>query len=158
MADRRRNWMKWGLVASVAVNLAFAGLVAGALLKGPPPPPPPGIALLQYARALPEPYRDDLRETLRHRSPDWNGPREALRGQRDALAATLEATPFLPEAVEALLARETELTSELSERGSALLLEQIARMSPEDRAAYAEALREMPRRGPRKGPRDGERS
>ena len=153
MADSRRKWMRWALVASVGLNLAAAGLVGGALLKGPPPAPWPGIALFQYARALPEPFRDDLEHTLRDRSRDWKGPREALRGQRDALAAALTAEPYRPDTVTALFARETELTSELSKRGAALLLDQIARMSPQERAAYATALREAPRHGPRK-PRD----
>ena len=145
-----RNWMKWALVGSVGLNLAFAGLFAGALLSGPPPAPWPGIALLQYARALPEPFRDDLGHALRNQAPAWKGPREALRGQREALAAALTAEPYAPDTVAALLARETALTSELSNRGAALLLEQIGRMTPDERAAYATALRELPRRGPRK--------
>lgn len=148
MADSRRTWMKWALVASVGLNLAFAGLVAGALIKGPPPAPWPGIALLQYARALPEPFREDLGHALRDRGPDWKGPREALRGQREALAAALTAEPYAPDTVAALLARETELTSELSNRGATLLVEQIGRMSPEERATYAAALRDLPLRGP----------
>lgn len=150
MADTRRNWMKWALVGSVCLNLAFAGLVAGALLKGPPPAPWPGIALLQYARALPDPYRDALGHALRDRSGDWKRPREALRGQREALALALEADPYRPEAVAELFARETALTNDLSQRGTTLLLEQIGRMSPADRAAYAAGLREPPRHGPRK--------
>ena len=62
MAERSRNWLKWALVASLAVNLAFVGLVVGALIKGPPHAPWPGIALWHYARALPDPYRRDLGE------------------------------------------------------------------------------------------------
>ena len=153
MADTRRVW-KWALVGSVALNLAFAGLVAGALLKGPPPAPWPGIALLQYARALPDPFREDLGHALRARGPAWKGPREALRGQREALATALTAEPYAPDTVAALFARETELTTELSNRGAALLLEQIGRMTPEARAAYAASLREPPRHGPRKHQRD----
>lgn len=145
-----RPWMKWALVGSVGLNLAFAGLVAGALVKGPPPAPWPGIALLHYARALPEPFRDDLGHALRDRGPAWKGPREALRGQREALAAALTAEPYAPDTVAGLLARETALTSELSDRGATLLLEQIGRMTPEERASYATALRELPRRGPRR--------
>jgi uncharacterized membrane protein len=155
MAEKRLKWIRWALVGSVALNLAFAGLIGGALLKGPPPAPWPGITLLKYARALPEPYRDDLRRTLRDRSHDWKGPREALRGQREALAAALTAEPFAPETVATLLERETALTQELSSRGTALLLEQIRRMSAEDRMAYAAELREPPRRGDRP-PHDGE--
>jgi len=158
MPVARRTWLKWGLIASLCLNLAFAGLVAGAMLKGPPPAPWPGIALLQYARALPEPFRGDLERTLRDRKRDWQSPREALRGQREALATALSAEPFLPDTVAALLARESELTSELSNRGATLILEQIGRMTPEQRVAYAEALREDRHHGPRRPPKqDGPR-
>ena len=158
MAIAHRNWLKWGLVASLGLNLAFAGLIAGAAYKGPPPAPWPGIALLQYARALPEPFRGDLERSLRDRSRDWKGPREALRGQREALATALSAEPFLPDTVAALLARESELTSELSNRGATLILEQIGRMTPEQRVAYAEALREDRHHGPHRPPKpDGPR-
>jgi uncharacterized membrane protein len=148
MAERRPNRLKWVLVASLAMNLAFVGLVAGALTKGPPPAAWPGIALWQYARALPDPYRHDLGRTLRDNRRDWMAPREALRGQRDALAAALTAEPYAPEAVAELLEREAQLTGELSAHGATLLLAQIERMSPEERAAYAAALTEEHRHGP----------
>ena len=154
MAERHRiDWMKWALVASLAVNLAVAGMVAGALIKGPPAAPWPGIALWHYARALPEPYRDDLGRELRAQRGQWMGPREALRDQRRALASALTAEPYVPEAVGEVLAREARLTGELSNRGVELLLDQIERMSPEERAAYAAALREH-RHGRRGPPRD----
>ena len=125
MADTRRRWMKWALVGSVCLNLAFAGLVAGALLKGPPPAPWPGIApppvRPRPARAVPR----GPRQRAPRQGPDWKGPREALRGQREALATALTAEPYAPDAVAALFARETELTTELSNRGAALLVEQI---------------------------------
>ena len=72
------------------------------------------------------------------------------------LAEALVAQPFDPAAVVAVLDLERRLISDLTARGTALLMEQITRMSPEDRAAYAEALRQEPepsgdRRGPEKG-------
>lgn len=137
MTDRR---LKWLLVASLALNVAIVGVIVGALLKGPPPAPWPGIALWQYARALPDPYRRDLGRSLREKPGDWVGPRQALRGQRSALAAALTADPYAPDAVAALLGREAALTTELSTRGVELLLAQIERMSPEERSAYAAAL------------------
>jgi len=84
------------VVASVGLNLAFAGLVVGAMVKGPPRTPWPGIALLQYARALPEPFREDLGRSLRDQSGDWKRPREALRAQREALATAHAVPPSAP--------------------------------------------------------------
>jgi uncharacterized membrane protein len=136
-----RRWTTWALVASLALNLALVGLIAGAAFKGRPEPMP-GITLWRYARALPEPYRHDLGQALRESRRDWIGPREALRGQRTALAAALTAEPFEPVKVADVLRHETDLTGELATRGTELLLAQIGRMSPEERAAYAQALLE----------------
>jgi uncharacterized membrane protein len=133
-----RPWLKWALVASLGLNLVFAGLVGAAFFRGPPPPPVPGLS--HYARALPDPYRGDLGRALRESRRDWVGPRDALRGQKTAMAAALTADPFDPDAVAEVLAAETELIGELSARGRAILLQEISRMSPADRAAYAEAL------------------
>lgn len=142
-------WMKWALIGSLGLNLALAGLILGAIAKGPPPPPPPG-GLWFYGRSLPEPYRGDLGRALRDNRGDWAGPREALSDQRAAFAAALTAEPFDPSALAAILARQPVLFDQLTARGTSLLLDQIARMSPAERAAYAQTLlsrREPPGHG-----------
>ncbi len=144
----RRSWMKWALVASLGLNLAGLGVIGGALLKGPPPGPIPGVALWHYARDLPDPYRHDLGRALRESRHDWIGAREALQGQQAAMAAALTAEPFDPAAVEAVLQQQTRVTDDLATRGTGLLMAQIARMSPAERAAYAAALASDHGRGP----------
>jgi uncharacterized membrane protein len=134
------GWLRWALVASLGLNLVFVGLIAGALVKGPPPPPAPGIS--QYARALPEPYRRELGRGLRSSRSDWSGMRAAWRGRRAALADSLTAEPFDLAAVAALLDEERRLAGELATRGADLLLDEIGRMSPDERAAFAAALTE----------------
>jgi uncharacterized membrane protein len=141
VAAPRRSWLTWALVASLGLNLAFLGLIAGAFLHGPPRMMA-GPALWHYARALPEPYRRDLGRELRASRGDWSGPRDALRAQRAALAEALTADPFDPAAVTAVLVREGRLTDELAERGTRMLVSQIARMMPEERAAYAATILE----------------
>ncbi|MFO1106493.1 MAG: periplasmic heavy metal sensor [Amaricoccus sp.] len=142
--------MKWALIGSLGLNLALAGLILGAIVKGPPPPPPPPGGLWFYGRSLPEPYRGDLGRALRDNRGDWAGPREALGDQRAAFAAALTAEPYDPAALAAILARQPALFDELTARGTSLLLDQIARMSPAERAGYAQALlsrREPPGHG-----------
>jgi uncharacterized membrane protein len=149
--------MRWALLVSLGLNLVAAGVIGGALIKGPPPAPVTGPALWRYARALPDPYRHDLGQALRASRGDWAGAREALRGQQAALAAALTAEPFDPKAVEAVLTRQTQVTDDLAGRGVGLLLAQIGRMDPSGRAAYAEALRND--RGPGHRPdRDDDRA
>ncbi len=133
-----RPRLKWALIASLGLNLVFVGLIAGAVFRGPPSPSLPG--LWHYARALPDPYRHDLGRALRDSRRDWAGPRDALRGQQTAMSAALTAEPFDPEAVAGILARESTLTGDLSARAGEMLLAEIVRMSPAERAAYAEAL------------------
>lgn len=148
----RRRWTRWALIASLGLNLAAVGIIGGAILKGPPPPDPgPGPALWPFARALPEPYHDDLGKALRATRKDWIGTREAMVGVTRNMAGALRADPFDPDAVRALFAAQLDVANELGSRGTDLLMSQIARMSPEDREAYAAALLE--RRG-RKGPPD----
>ena len=130
--------------------------VGGALLKGPPPPAPVRASPSSSTPArCPSPYRRDLGQTLRASRGDWIGPREALRGQQAALAAALSADPFDPKASRRS-SRQTEVTEELSKRGIDLLLDQIARMTPDERQAYAAALRADRGPGPRPdhGPAD----
>jgi uncharacterized membrane protein len=149
-APRGRSWWRWLLVASLGLNLAFVGLVAGAVLRGPPHSGPPAPGLWHYARAMPDAHRRDLGRALRASRPDWGGAREALRGQRTALAAALTAEPFDADAVAAILQEEARLTGTLAERGARMLMDQIAQMDAEERAAYADAIlseRRRPRRG-----------
>jgi len=139
----RRSWRTWALVASLGLNLIFVGLIAGAMLKGPPPPPLPGIG--QYARALPEPYRNELSRAARASRPDWPAVRKAWQGRRRALAEALTAEPFDRDSVAVLLDQDRQLAADLASRSAGLLLEEIKRMSPADRTRYAEALRENQR-------------
>jgi len=150
-APRRTRLLKIALVVSLALNLAVAGLIAGAALKGRPDPGGRD-GLWPYSRALPEPYRGDLMRSLRERRGDWIADREALGSTRAELAAALVAEPFDAAAVTALLARQRDRFTALADRGAALLVEQIARMSPEERQAYAAALERGPSGRERMGP------
>lgn len=139
----RRRWTRWALIASLGLNVAAVGIIGGAMLKGPPPPDPgPGPALWPFARALPAPYRGDLAKALRDTRKDWIGTRRAMGNLSLGLATALRSDPFDPEAVRSILAEQLEFANELGMRGTDLLLAQIVRMSPEDRAAYAAALQE----------------
>lgn len=133
----RRNRTRIWLTLSLGLNLALAGLVAGLVLGGPFDVRRAAPPHLHYALSLPAPYRQDIRRSLRASRGDWEGPRNRLAGQRAAFAAALVADPFEIGAVAAVLAREADLARALARRGADMLLEQVSRMTPEDRAIYA---------------------
>lgn len=137
--------MRLLLTLSLGLNLALAGIVAGLVLSGPGDSRRAAPPHLHYALSLPPPYRQDLRQGLRASRGDWEGTRTRLEDRRVAFAAALTAEPFDLQGVADVLAREDELARALSQRGAGMLLEQIARMSPEDRAVYAENVLEKGR-------------
>lgn len=155
--ERRRRWLGYALAASLAVNLAVLGLIAGLALKGPPDHPRgPEMGLWRYGAALPAPYRDDLMRALRDNRRTWGAERQRLSGQRAALAAALTAEPYDKARVTAILASERALLDALAGRGTGLLLAQIDRMDGAARAAYAARLLAPPpdHKGAPRRPRD----
>ncbi len=138
--SRRWTWTRIVLIASLGLNLAVVGTVSSLALRDPRPEVPAGFGMRDYANALPDPYRHDLGRALHESRADWRGPREALRAQRTALAAALTAELYDPAAVERILGAESRILAALADKGTALLLAQIARMHADTRHAYAEAL------------------
>lgn len=149
------GWRTLALGASLALNLAFVGMLAGVWVKGPPPPPVPGVG--PYVRALPEPYRKAVTSALRDDREAFERFRDTMHDRRAALAATLTAVPFDISAVSAALAEDRRLAGGLADRATALMLDQIARMSAVERADYATALLDHRRNAPSWHDRPGAR-
>lgn len=145
---RTRRGIKIALGLSLAVNLLILGAVGGAMLNGRPDGPIRDrvdlvrtLGLGPLGRAL---EREDRNQIVTRVGED----RAALRAEREALLeATLgfvlavEQDPFDREATAAALAQQRTHVHELQERGHGALLEQLERMSPAARAAFAERLR-----------------
>ncbi|MBP7003279.1 periplasmic heavy metal sensor [Amaricoccus sp.] len=148
---RRWGWTRILLVASLGLNCAFIGLMAGLAVKGPPGPPDggPEPGLRFYGAALPEPFRGELGRSLRASRGEWDAPRQRLRGLREDLAGALTADPYDPAAVAAVLDDGMDMMASLGRRGTGLLLEQIGKMDAAARAEYARRLLEPP---PARGP------
>lgn len=158
MADRQTRILRVALFVSLAVNLAIAGLVAGAFLDGRRMGPPPrfDLSLGPVGQALDEADRRAILRDLRAR-PDLRppGPRARQAHFRDLLAV-LRAEPFERGEIEALLADHRRHGAALLDAGQAALLDRIAAMSPEERAAFADRLEaEVSRNHGRGGDRSG---
>ena len=98
-APRRRapRWMWIALIASLAVNLAVAGIIGGTAWRwrhGGPPGSSLMIAGERFLRTLPPERRQSLKDIIfRHRDFRWRNWRE-LRRARNELASAMRTEPF----------------------------------------------------------------
>lgn len=141
---RPRRRLRWLLIASLALNFLFVGLLAGGALKmwrAAPGSPPPELALLW--RALP----DEARHALRGRDDDESARRESravrmqrMQGELASLRALLVAEPFDRAAMEARLGQARGRQAEHADRMLNLMLDRIEALPPAERARMAERL------------------
>lgn len=139
---RPRAWMRWLLIASLALNLAIAGLVAGAVVRARHMGPPHGfdLAIGPIARALaPEDRRWIMRDLAGNRALPARDP-AARRAEMRALLAAVTAQPFDPAAVAAALETQRSGAQSLQIAAETALVARLATMSPEARAAFAARL------------------
>lgn len=139
------------LVLSLALNLAVVGVVVGAAVSGrwgDGPPRSFDLGLGPIARALePQERRAIGRKLRENRSMrDFD-----LRDRVNRVVTTLQADPFEPDALRALLAEQSARIASVQAMAQDGLVEQITAMTPQRRRAFADQLlEEMSRdRGPR---------
>ncbi len=144
------RWMKIALAVSVALNLAVAGIAAGAWLKeGRHRGLPRDLSFGQFGEAFSSEDRRALREAFVERGAGFREARQAARAELDALVAALRADPFDPAAMTAVLsAIETRYVDRLK-LGRSLIEARILQMTDPERQAFAErfAKGRRPERG-----------
>ncbi|WP_299873866.1 periplasmic heavy metal sensor [uncultured Sulfitobacter sp.] len=148
-----RRW-RWLLGVSLALNLMFIGLVAGAVLRGGGPHGGGKHAAelrgfgAPYLRELPRAERRALFRALRTGGhlPD----RAARRAAYDTMVTALRTQPFEPTQAETILRQYAGALGRAQEAAQAEWLRQVSQMSEADRAAYADRLEERMQRRPRK--------
>jgi uncharacterized membrane protein len=153
---RAPGWMRWTLIASLALNLAVVGVIAGTAIKrmtgDARGPSVRALHLGPLTAALDADDRRALRRAFREQARDLRGLRADQAQGQAALLAALRAEPFDADAVRAQLAEQRARLSRGFDLGQTLLVDHLAGMSTADRAAFADRLEERlsrPRRGPR---------
>lgn len=137
------------LAVSVALNLAVAGLAAGAWLKdGPPRGMPRDLSFGPFSEALSDEDRRALRKALFDRAPAFRETRAAARAEFAALVAALRADPFDASAVQTALTAIEARNAQRLALGRSLIEARILEMSAEERLAFAERLEKGLRRRP----------
>lgn len=145
---KMKLWLKLLLAGSLAVNLAVAGLAAGAVLRhkggkdGPGGPPPSVGSLL---------FRDldrDTRDALRAKAEDGHGSyRDRRRAETQAFLAMLRADPFDAAALESALEGQAQKREDFQTAVRKAWLAKLAAMSAEERADYADRVESRMRHG-----------
>jgi uncharacterized membrane protein len=144
---RTRNWLTVALAASVAVNLALVGFLAGR--AGPAPgmtmPPDPSLGAFRVLRDIPESRRDALRPLLREHLRAVRPHLRRLRSAQADIRHALEAEPYDSKALDTALA-EFRGALATSQRHSHQALSRLAaNMTPGERRLLLDAMAELPR-------------
>lgn len=149
-----RPWLRIVLFASLALNLAVLGIVAGAFARFGPAmdrlPRADRIAGI-YTHALTVEDRHRIgRELLRdHR--DALPTRQAMSAEYQAMVTVLRSQPFDADTAAAILRRQLDFGQTRAELGHALLLQRLTEMSDAERADYADRLEQALQTRFRKG-------
>lgn len=140
----KTNWVRIALIASLALNLLIAGLVAGAMFRGPGGghmrEMADGDGFRALAWAMPNEHRRSLGRELFERRAEFGATRDQMNAAREALAKALIAEPFDLKSVEAAFANQKLILNEIADEGYKAVVARIGQMSAENRAEYAENL------------------
>ena len=142
--------VKIALAVSVALNLAVAGLAAGAFLRdGPHRGMPRDMSFGPFSEALDDADRKSIRQALMERMGEFREQRQVAKAEFEALLVALRADPFDPAAMQAALSAIEARNSQRLELGRSLIEARLTEMSPEARKAFADRLEKALRRGGR---------
>jgi len=131
------------LVASLALNVAVAGLVGGYFLRGGGAGGPPrtiDFAVGPLGQALSREDRREIGQALRDAPAAQALSRDEMRRLRSALADILVAEPFDRSALQAAMADMRGQFSAVQDAATELLLDRVEQMTPAQRQGYADAL------------------
>jgi uncharacterized membrane protein len=145
-----RGWVKGVFVLSLALNLAVAGFVIGGVARhgndmrhGRPTEARSAMADLGFGpvlAALPREHRRALGESLRAQAGSMIENRESLSREVGAVLDAVRATPFDEAAMRDILEEQRTRIDTRVRTARALMVAQIAQMSDDERAQFADRL------------------
>jgi len=148
---------RWGrvvLVTSLALNLAVAGVVGGAVLGRFGPDrhdiAARDIGLGLFSEALDPEDRKALRRAYVQANPDRRADRQNMREDLQTVLTALRAEPFEVETLRQALEAGAVRIAARQEQGQAIVLNHLAKMTPTARAEVADRLEETLKRRDRR--------
>ena len=150
---KQGRWVRVALAASLAVNLAVAGLVAGAMLRdsgGMQARMMSGdLGFGPFTDALSKDDRAELREAFFAASPEMRDTRRAMKADFNELLAQLRTVPFNAEALRASFDKQSTRNSDRLQLGQRLIFDLLVGMTDKAREAFADRLEENLSKGPK---------
>lgn len=144
---------RWGrvvLFVSLAVNLAVAGMIGGAMLgrfdHKRAEYAARDISFGLFAEALSEGDRKALRRAYGETKRDIRADRNQMQDDLQSVLAALRAEPFVAATLGAALDRGAARAAERQALGQIVLLQRLETMSVADRAALADRLEQSLKR------------
>lgn len=137
------------LVVSLALNLAFLGLVGGAIARskaGGGPPRGIELGMGPLGRALSAEDRREVGRSIRDRTGFERGNRAEPRRTIQDIQTLLREDEFDSPALQEVLERSNRRASELQSAAMQALMDRINAMTPADRAEFADRLQQTSRR------------
>lgn len=133
------------LFVSLAFNLVIVGLVVGMFAKGGPPPRDyhRSDPVLPFTRAFDDDQRKELGRELRRSF--WQKEKKARGGWVESYQEALEVLredPFDRARFDTVIANQKALAESRRGNGQEILSDYLEKLSPEERAAYADRLEE----------------
>ncbi|MFW6076154.1 MAG: periplasmic heavy metal sensor [Hyphomicrobiales bacterium] len=143
---RIRRWLVPLLVASVAINLVIVGAAVSEQFwsdHGGRKSAHRAADLMPRAffRQLEDERRSELVEVFRARKPQYREDRQTLRDAAAALADALEREPFDAQPAQSAIDDHTAGSHQLVDLGATVAGELVEALTPEERRALAEAIR-----------------
>lgn len=145
-----RQWMKIGLLASVAGNLFLGGLLIGSeVRRGPGPPfgPPSAEMIEKLASHLPAEDRALLQAEMGDMKSRFKASFEATESAKAAAAAALSQEPFDAEKFRSAVLQIDGQMQQISAEITKGLLGTAGKLSPQGRAFIADLMRKAPAPG-----------
>ena len=135
--------IRLALIASLAVNLAVAGLALGAYLHYGPNGRGEVVRDLgfgTYDDALRPQDREALKQAMRAKSGAVKETRAQVTADATAVIAALRATPFDPKALDAALSGQQDHLSARMKLGNDTMRDFLTNLAPQDRLDFAARL------------------
>jgi uncharacterized membrane protein len=132
----RRSWLKWLLVASLALNVLVFGVVIGAFVRGSSTGRAAPQNLIGYVMSLPAERRQELMKRSAAVRPEMKALRQQIRAANRERMAAITAEPFDRERYIAAQTRQIESETKIRMLMRDLVADTAAGMSLDERRAF----------------------